>query len=318
VRVVRDPEALRRIDADRLTVTVGNFDGVHRGHRAVLAELRQRAASRGTPAVVVTFEPHPLDVILARERQPLLSPGEERTELIAGEGADLLLVIDFTTRIARLSAEAFLRLISVGDGAHLVLGYDFHMGAGRTGDINRLGALGRAIGFGLDVVPPVRFEGRPISSSRIREELAAGDVIPAAEMLGRSYLLRGEIVPGAGKGRELGFPTLNLKLPERKLLPSDGVYLAAVSSTEGPERAGLLYVGRRPTLPDSDERRAEVHLPGGPPERTDVVSTGVLNRIRGDRAFSSKDELSEAIAGDVRTARRMLAEGPEPWRRISF
>ncbi|MBD3368179.1 MAG: riboflavin biosynthesis protein RibF [Candidatus Eisenbacteria bacterium] len=318
MRTVRDVKALAGIDTKDLTLTVGNFDGVHRGHREVLSELKRSAASRGTPAVVVTFAPHPLQIVGRRAPMGLLSPGTERERLIEAEDADLLVVVEFTECVASLSAEAFLRLISVGTGSHLVLGYDFHMGAGRACDIHRMGAIGQGMGFGLDVVPPVSFEGRPVSSSRIREQLAAGELRSANAMLGRAYELAGDVVSGAGHGTELGYPTLNLALPDLKLLPADGVYVARVHGTGPAETAGLVYVGRRPTIDDDGTRRAEVHLPGGPPERTERLSAELLTLLRRDRTYASKDQLAAAIGRDVAEARRLLEEGPEDWRAISF
>ncbi len=318
MRVTRDPSELRSIDTSDLTLSVGNFDGVHRGHRAVLSELASSAASRATPAVVVTFEPHPLDVVGGRRPIGLLSPGTERENLIEAAGVDVLLEVAFTQSVARLSAQEFLSLLSVGPGSHLVLGYDFHMGSGRGGDIRRMSAIGESVGFGLDVVPPVTCEGRPISSSRIREELVAGNLAAANAMLGREYLLVGEVVPGAGRGRELGYPTLNLRCPDRKLLPADGVYLARVGGTGSLERAGLVYVGRRPTVEDGGARRAEIHLLGGPPEREGRPAAALLERIRGDREFGSAEELARGIAADVHEARRLLGEMGEDIPTFSF
>jgi riboflavin kinase/FMN adenylyltransferase len=310
--------ALREVAPEDLTLTVGNFDGVHLGHQAVLAELTRSAGSRGTPAVVVTFEPHPLDVLSAEAPPGLLSPGDERTRLVERSGADLLLIIEFTRALAGTSAEEFLRLLSVAAGTHLVLGYDFHMGTGRSGDVQRIGAIGRSVGFGLDVVPPVIHEGRPISSSRIREDLNDGELTRANAMLGRRYALEGDVVSGAGLGRELGYPTLNLSVADRKLLPQDGVYLGCVTGVGPSARAGLVYVGRRPSVESQGSRRAEVHLLGGPPVRPDRPAAALVARIRGDRTYSSRRELSEAIGRDIETARGLLEKGPPELRTISF
>jgi len=318
VRLERSAAVLGEIAPSDLTLTVGNFDGVHRGHREVFAELLRSATFRGTPAVVVTFEPHPLTVVGEEPAPGLLSPGREREELIEAEGVDLLLCLEFTPALSTLSAQAFLGLLSVGAGSHLVLGYDFRMGSERACDVGRMGAIGRSIGFGLDVIPPVTYEGRPISSSRLREEIAAGEVEAAAAMLGREYVVRGDIVDGAGRGRELGYPTLNVNPPARKLLPGDGVYLARVSGVGPTDRAGLLYVGKRPTLSDERPRSVEIHLPAGPPQGKGVPCAALLTRLRPDRQFESTDQLATAIGRDIEHARSLLREGPDAWRTISF
>jgi len=302
VRIVRSPDELRDIDPTALTITVGNFDGFHRGHAAVFTELVETAAGRLGKSVAVTFEPHPIAVVSPDRAPGLLTPTDEKAEIIAETGLDTLLVVDFTSEVANEDAHEFLSSLRVGRGSHLVLGYNFHMGRGRCCDIGKLSELGAEIGYGLDVIPPVEHDGRPISSTRIRRCVAEGRVDEAHTMMGRPYSLRGEVVAGDGAGRLLMSPTANLRLPEGKLLPRDGVYRVSVVSLEG--RTGLLYVGSRPTFGEG-ERRAEVHvldLDADLYGRT--LSVDVLELIRGERRFESTEELARQIAEEIARAGR--------------
>ena len=314
MRVARSPQELEVAGPEQLSVTVGNFDGVHVGHLAVLTELRLSAESRGGVSVVVTFDPHPVAVVSSGGAPPLLTPTDEKEELVSQAGVSALLVVDFTREVAAMGAREFLSWVGVGSGTHLVLGYDFRMGRGRSGDLGRLSEIGAELGYGLDVVPAVEFEGRPVSSSRIRAALAAGDVRGANAMLGRPYSLTGKVIAGEGTGRVLDTPTANLELPPGKLFPSDGVYLVAVESLGG--RPGLLYVGSRPTF-GGEGRRAEVHvldiegsLYGS------MMSVGLVERLREERKFASEEELARQLKEDVLRARDLAGRGG--WRSFSF
>jgi riboflavin kinase/FMN adenylyltransferase len=192
----------------------------------------------------------------------------------------------------------------------MVLGYDFHMGRNRACDVGRLSELGASLGYGLDVVPPAEYGGTPISSSRIRERLSAGDPEAARDMLGRPYSLSGPVVAGEGAGRELGAPTANLELPAEKLLPADGVYLATCPTLGGVP--ALLYVGARPTFGPGD-RRAEVHLLN---TEADLMGrrleVAVVRRLRDDREFADRDELRAQIGRDLDVARSAAEAGEGP------
>jgi len=308
LRLLRTPEGIPADDPALLSVTVGNFDGFHRGHAAVIDELVEGAGGRGATPVAVTFEPHPVAVV-APERTPgLLTTTEEKAELMSPSGLAALLVVEFTPDVMNEDAREFLSWLRVGHGSHLVLGYDFHMGKGRCCDIGRLSELGAEIGYGLDVVPPVEHDGRPISSTRVRESVAAGDVEEAAVMLGRPYSLRGTVVGGERAGRLLRSPTANLDLPEGKLLPGDGVYLASASSLNG--RPAALYVGTRPTF-GGGERRAEVHVLDLEADLYGAtLAVDLVERIRGDETFGSAEELAERIEHDLaRVRQRAEARG---------
>ncbi|MCK4408649.1 MAG: riboflavin biosynthesis protein RibF [Candidatus Eisenbacteria sp.] len=304
--MARTPTELAAESADQLTFTLGNFDGLHLGHRAVIAELVGSSRARGGTSVAVTFDPHPLSVIHPDRAPRLLTPLAEKLDAMVDTGIDVALVVDFTSELASENAGTFLSWLGVVRGAHLVLGYDFQMGRGRACDLSALSVMGAELGYGLDVVPPVEHDGLPISSSRIRESLGRGDVQDAAAMLGRPYSIGGSVVEGSGIGRGLGSPTANLLLPTEKLLPGDGVYFVTTESVGG--RPGLMYVGTRPTL-DGGARVAEVHVLDFEGDLYgQELHVGLLRRLRGDSHFGSRQELRQRIKGDVKRARAM-AEG---------
>lgn len=226
-------------------ITVGTFDGVHRGHRAILDRLREKAAALGLPSVLVTFEPHPLEVVRPESAPQLLTTPVEKLETLAQIGLDRVVILRFDRRLAAYDPRRFVEEILLArlGMCHLVTGYDHGFGRNRSGDPALLAEIGAQAGFGVDVVDPVLLDGEPISSSRVRHLLGHGDVVEAARGLARPYTLAGTVVRGAGRGRRLGFPTANIELPDtRKLLPLDGIY--AVHAELGSERRhGLLHLG---------------------------------------------------------------------------
>lgn len=300
MRVLSSFRELHDSLAGAFSATVGNFDGFHRGHAAVVSELVTDARSRGVPAVAVTFEPHPLAVVGRPERPFVLTPAAEKARLMRGTGLDALLVLRFDRGMAATSARDFLSGLGGGRLSHLVLGYDFRMGRDRACDLRGLAAIASETGCALDIVAPVRHGADPISSSRVREALWSGRAGDAAEMLGRPYRLRGRVSPGAGLGTRLGYPTANMTPVPEKLVPSDGVYRATV--VEGGTGTGLLYVGARPTFGES-ERRVELHVPGwqGAPYGAEIA-VDVLAFIRPDKAFANAVELREQIRRDFEAA----------------
>ncbi|MCE9601735.1 MAG: bifunctional riboflavin kinase/FAD synthetase [Gemmatimonadetes bacterium] len=298
----------------RATVcTVGTFDGVHRGHRLVLEQLAVCARGRGLPAVLVTFEPHPLEVVNPAAAPPLLTIGIEKQEVLAESPLDYVVVLPFTPALATYGASDFVDLVlreKLGL-QHLLIGYDHGFGRGRSGDASVLQALGASRGFGVDVVPPVHgHDGRPISSTTIRRAVAGGDLARAADGLGRAYSASGKVEVGAGRGRALGFRTINIALPPaRKLLPPEGVYAVRVQTPRG-AFGGMMNLGPRPTFNES-ESRLEAHLFDvdgdfyGQHVRLDFVA-----RLRETRRFDSPSALSAQLAVDERDARAALAKGP--------
>ncbi len=296
--------------AGPLHVAIGVFDGVHLGHRALVARLGELARAAGARALAATFDPTPIQVLAPGAPPSGLSEADERARLLHDAGADDVVVLRFTPEFATLSAEAFVsRLRSAGDVRCVVVGPDFQFGHDREGDVPLLHGLGREHGFAVEVVPPIDHGGRIVSSTRIRNALARGDVEEAAELLGRPYRVRGRIVPGERRGRGLGFPTVNLAPPGERLLPRDGIY--AMWVTVGDERhpaAGSL--GVRPTFGGGGERRLEAYILDFEGDLYgETAEAAFVKRLRDEERFASAHELAEQIARDVEATRQALRAG---------
>ncbi len=297
--LVRRPERLPGI-----VLTLGNFDGAHLGHKAIVRRAVARAREAAGLAVALTFEPHPV-AVLAPARAPLmLQTLHDRLASLAGLGIDVTVVQRFTRAFAALDPEAFVEL------AHVVVGYNVNFGRDRAGTSETLRALGARLGFGVEVVGPVATagDGEQVSSTRLRALLQAGDMPRARALLGRPYALRGRVVVGDRRGRTLGFPTANLHLRAGLLLPPDGVYAVGVE-VDGRPHEGVLNIGVRPTFAGK-RRTIEVHLldfDGDLYRRWLVVK--VIERLRGEQVFSGPEALRVAIARDVERARRVLGGG---------
>jgi riboflavin kinase / FMN adenylyltransferase len=291
-------------------ISVGTFDGLHLGHRDVLAKLVARATAVGKPSLVVTFEPHPLEVVNPSAAPPLLTTHAEKLELFALTGVSYVAVVPFTRMLAALEAEEFVLHVLRGRYHlhELLVGHDHGFGRGRLGDTSVLLRLGEQHGFTVLVLPPVHTDtGRDISSTAIRRAIAGGDLERAAEALGRLYSIAGMVMPGDRRGRLLGYPTINLQPPSaRKLLPPDGVYAVRVQTPEG-AFGGMLNLGPRPTFGDLS-RRVEAHVFDtsrdwyGAHVRLDFVA-----RLRETRAFASAEALRAQLGVDEEEARRALA-----------
>jgi riboflavin kinase/FMN adenylyltransferase len=289
-------------------VTVGTFDGVHRGHQAVLSRVRERAAEVGLLGIIVTFEPHPLEVVNPTAARPLLTVGEEKLEVLAESGIDYCVVLPFTPTLARYTADQFIELLRQRFRMReMVSGYDNGFGRGREGDVEAVRAIGARRGFHVEVVPPtVTDDGRPISSTSIRRAVAGGDLRSAAVGLGRPYAVSGVVVAGAQRGRTIGYPTLNLPLPSpRKLLPPEGVYAVRVQTPDGPF-GGMLNLGPRPTFGEGTVL-LEAHLFDakgswyGAHVRVEFVS-----RLRDVQRFDGVEALVSQLRRDEEHARRAL------------
>ena len=295
-------------------LTVGTFDGVHRGHQAVAAEVVRRARAGGRRSVLVTFDPHPLEVVNPAAAPRLLTLADERAALLAALGLDQVAVLPFTPALSHLAPDEFVRRVLRAQFGmeELVLGYDHGFGRGRAGDLATMRELGGADGFGVDVVEPVRDDGQPISSTLIRAAVAHGRLAQAARWLGRSYTTRGTVVAGAGRGRGIGVPTINLAPPDpRKLLPPDGVYAVWVGiegrgNGEGGRVGGMMNQGPRPTFGDAT-RTLEVHLFDF---AADVYGATVtvewVERLRDVRTFVSREALVAQLGRDREAARASL------------
>ena len=282
------------------TVTVGTFDGVHRAHHAVLRETAERAEAAGRACVVVTFDPHPVEVVRP-ERAPLrLTTEVERRVVMAACGVQHALVLRFDEALAALPPERFVRDILVARCGmkELVVGHDHGFGRGRSGDADTLRRIGEADGFAVVVVPQVEVDGVRVSSSAIRQSLVAGDLDGAARMLGRRYDLMARVGEGAGRGRRLGVPTINLAgVSARKQLPPDGVYAVRVE-WRGGQAGGMMNQGPRPTFGEND-RTLEAHLFGVDADLYgEWVRLEWVARLRDIRRFASPGELTLQLERD--------------------
>jgi riboflavin kinase/FMN adenylyltransferase len=289
-------------------VTIGNFDGVHRGHQALLADLVRQARALPGPAVAVTFDPHPLQLLRPAQFQPVLTTIADRAALLHACGADHVVILKTTPDLLRLSARAFFdRVLRESLGARAVVpGFNFAFGHNREGTTDLLAALCREAGLGFALVPPLELDGRPVSSSRVRRELVRGAVREAAVLLGRPYRLRGTVAVGQRRGRTLGFPTANLEGVE-VLVPGNGVY-AVCAEHAGRTWPGAANVGPNPTFGE-EARKVEVHLIDfqgdlyGAPLAVDFVE-----RLRDTKPFASVAELVAQLRADVEQARRLASQ----------
>ena len=289
-------------------VTCGTFDGLHRGHEAVLAEVTRRARAGGLTSVLLTFEPHPLAVVNPAAAPKLLTLPDEKRAIVRTRGIDRFVLMPFTPAVAQLDADAFVgRLREQYGMRELVMGYDHGFGRGRAGDVELVQRLAQAQGFAVAVVAAVRDNGQPISSTLIRTALAHGDLDSAARWLGRAYSIRGRVVRGAGRGRTIGVPTLNLEQPDpRKLLPPDGVYAVRVRLRDEREFGGMMNQGPRPTFGEQ-ARTLEVHLFDFDGELYgETVEVEWVRRLREVQAFPSREALVAQLERDRQAARATL------------
>ena len=302
-------------DVAATVVTVGTFDGVHLGHRDVLSRLVARSRESGLASVLVTFEPHPLEVLNPDAAPQLLTTLEEKIALIRVTGLDYLAVVPFTAELAAYPAARFVDEILRGRFRmrELLIGHDHGFGRGREGDITLLRELGADRGFLVDAVAPVQAaDGEPVSSTLIRRAIAEGNLELACALLGRRYSVRGEVVAGEARGRLLGFPTLNVdpRAP-RKLLPPDGVYAVIVDGSRG-RFEGMMNLGGRPTFGD-DRRTLEAHLFDASGDfYGDQVQVVFVARLRETMRFSGPDALIAQLNTDAEHARRALTALVEP------
>ena len=295
-------------DKKPCAATIGSFDGVHTGHIAMLGELRAAAAEKGLPLVVVTFANHPRLLFNSESTPFLLTPGCVREELLASAGVDCCVMLDFDRAMASMSAECFMREVLVERlGVQLLaVGYDHHFGKPAAGEgLEQYISYGRKYGVEVFGTKPFAVGDTIVSSSAVRRALSAGDVEAAKAFLGRSYALHGTVVHGAGIGRQLGFPTANISLPDAmQQLPADGVYEVDVT-LDGENHKGVMNIGRKPTVASGKERTLEVHIIGfegniyGRP-----VTVEFVRRLRGEQSFVNIDALRFQIEVDVARVKR--------------
>lgn len=298
----------------RPILTIGNFDGVHLGHRAILDLVIDRARALGGESVLYTFEPHPRRVLQAESDLRLLETFDQKAETLASLGLDALVAEPFDLAFARVTPERFIEhhIHERIQPVEVFVGYDFHFGRDREGSMRLLTERGPHLGFSVTVVPEVLVEGRDVNSTRIRDLLAAGEVEEAAELLGRPFCARGAVTEGDRRGRTIGFPTANLS-PETEILPAPGVYFGHLRCLgEGGAAAdkwlpAVTNVGYRPTFQDGRDLVAEAHVIDFAGDLYGVeIDLTFEGRLRGEQRFESVEALREQITRDVDEARRRL------------
>ncbi|MGW2232082.1 bifunctional riboflavin kinase/FAD synthetase [Streptomyces formicae] len=299
-------------DWGRSVVTIGSYDGVHRGHQLIIGRAVERARDLGVPAVVVTFDPHPSEVVRPGSHPPLLAPHHRRAELMADLGVDALLILPFTTEFSKLSPADFVVKVLV-DKLHarvVVEGPNFRFGHKAAGNVDFLTELGKTYDYEVDVVDlyvsGAAGGGEPFSSTLTRRLVAEGDVTGAAEILGRPHRVEGIVVRGAQRGRELGFPTANVETLPHTAVPADGVY-AGWLHVEGEAMPAAISVGTNPTF-DGTERTVEAYAI----DRVGLdlyglhVAVEFLAFVRGMAKFDSIETLLVAMADDVKRSRELV------------
>ena len=292
-------------------LTVGVFDGVHLGHRMIIADLVQRARDTGGLSTLITFDPHPREV-LSQQSLPKLTTIEERAAILSSLGLARMVVLPFTEKFSKLSAEDFvLELLVKRTGLQtIIVGHDHRFGKGRKGDVDLLASLGRQHNFDVGVIRPYRVNDLVVSSRKVRSILQEdGDVSLAAKLMARPHSLTGRVVRGDGRGRELGYPTANLILQEpKKVIPSHGIYVVSVEIS-GVCLGGMMSIGMRPAIKDSRGVHLEVHLLDF--DRLiygEDLTVHFLERIREERNFASMEGLQAAMQQDEVISRKVMEQ----------
>jgi riboflavin kinase/FMN adenylyltransferase len=308
METIHYPDDTRPAWLSHPVLALGNFDGLHRGHLKIIERVKRGAAEHGGTPMAMTFDPHPPRIVRPDKAPPLLMTTTQRVEAIARAGIDCLAIVRFTREMSMWDPETFVRTVLVDwlRVAEVWVGANFLFGHDRSGNFTTLRTLGQRYGFRADKIDPVRYKEFVVSSTRIRRLVSEGRMDEAGALLGHQYSLDGVVVEGRRRGREIGFPTANLKT-DNELLPPNGVY--ATTLTIGREvRAGITNIGVRPTSGDSPETTVETHvldyqqdLYGRP------VRLGFVQRLRDERRFDGIDALREQIDADVRLAARLFA-----------
>jgi riboflavin kinase/FMN adenylyltransferase len=292
-------------------LVLGNFDGVHIGHQAILAAARQQALSLGVSLVAITFQPHPRTVLDPELGLGLLTSFELRRRLLAEHGVDRLWVIPFDAEILKMSPTQFMaRVRERLEIKTMVVGPSFSIGKGTEGKLDFIQSYAEVAGFEVTLVDAVRWLGDDVSSSAVRTQLATASVAAVREMLGRPFQVLGEVVHGHGLGRRLGFPTANVQFSPAQALPPDGVYVMELTLEDGVGRGAVGSIGNRPHF-GGEERQLEVHCLENPGEiYGQLALVSVLERLRPQQTFVDDQALIEQMVGDVEAAFAYLATKP--------
>ncbi len=290
-----------------MLLTIGVFDGVHLGHRQLIARLTELAREQGYASGVVTFRQHPQEVLSPKTRLPFLTSLDRRIELLKKEGVDEVIALSFTPELANLKPRQFLEKLQEHLRMRgLVIGPDFALGQNREGDTAALRRLGREMDFSLTVVPPVMIKGQVVSSTAIRKALAEGDVERVQDLIGRPFRLQGKVTGGAKRGAELlGFPTANLEISPHQALPAEGVYVSQVHINQH-SYAAMTNIGQRPTFGES-QRLVEAYLLNYQGDLYgQELAVDIIEHLRGEIKFDSPEKLKQQIAEDVKKGKAIL------------
>ena len=301
-------EALSHLTVDRdSAITIGVFDGVHRGHRHLISQLVEHALSSGSRACVVTFENHPVTVLKPETRVDFLIDLDERTRLMRQLGVDIVVPIKFDRQIAQLSSHDFLQVLYEKlRMRHLVVGPDFAMGHNRDGSLETLPGIARHIGFSFNVVDLMTDPAGRVKSTTIRRQIADGDVSSAARLLGRNFAVRGVVVRGQERGRELGFPTANVEVAPDLVIPGNGIYATRARLDSGTYMAAT-SIGVRPTFDDGPERTIEAYLLDFSDDiYGQTVCLEFVQRLRGEEKFDTVEALLDQMNRDVMQTKDVL------------
>jgi riboflavin kinase/FMN adenylyltransferase len=300
--------SLAPIHADNTWLTIGSFDGVHRGHQQIIRKLTAGAHEQGASAVVLTFYPHPAEIVKGRQFPFYLTSPEEKADLLGTLGVDVVITHPFNREVMQTPARGFMARLHRHLGMrHLIVGHDFALGRGRGGDVEALRRIGTELGYTVEQIPPFTLDGQTVSSTRIRFALGAGEVEKAAKLLGRPFTVSGTVVYGEQRGRTIGFPTANLEVWPMRVIPATGVYVCR-TTVNGTPFGAVTNIGVRPTFEaDPVPPRVEAHLLGFDGDiYGQTLTLEFLARLRGERRFESVDALAAQIRRDVQAAREVL------------
>lgn len=291
-------------------VSIGFFDGVHLGHRAIVDRAMDNAVAHGLRSVVVTFDRHPMQIVNPDKVPPLLMTTPRRARTLADIGPDVVVVLAFDERLRRMSPEAFIAQVlrSSLDARHVVVGANFRFGHRAAGDVDLLAEVGARDGFTVDGVELLTVDGEPISSTRIRAALGRGAVDEAARLLGRPFVIDGTVVHGDHRGRGLGYPTANLAIDDSVVVPAPGVYAGVLEHPDGRRLPAVTSIGTNPTFNGANLRVESFVLDFDEDLYGLPVAVDLRRYLRGQRRFNDVNELVAAMDGDVREARRALAD----------
>lgn len=312
MQVVTDSVAARQFVGDRgCAVTIGAYDGVHLGHRAVIEEVRHLAATRGAQSAMVTFDRHPAEVVRPDSAPCRLTSLDQKLELLAATGLDLVYVVKFDEARSQETAQKFVKEVLVDGLAAkaVVVGHDFHFGKDRGGNVEMLQHEGAVHGFDVLGMRLVSSGSDAVSSTRIRQLLLDGEVGEAATLLGRPHEVRGTVMHGDARGRELGFPTANVSVPDGVCMPADGIYAALYTGADGVARPAAVSLGRRPTFyVDAKASLLEAYLLDFDGDLYDQpAAVGFVKRLRGEQRFDNVDDLIVQMHADVEATRAALS-----------